>query len=279
MAVLHDDVNRRIHLDRVVPEQGIPIDLARDGDPQFIVDGPDWKLRDVVVDLAHARDTGDEFPNFRRLVRHRHLAGQRHDAVMDRPLDVVIDRVKDVVPNLFRDVVRKHLIVLLRRRAGQRRRAQQRAGQQRNPERVQGSHGVPPSVVALLRRDGGPRGAASEGPLPPAACYGAPCVGALRQNLTDDQAGKFRSRSSAVAGRDVQSNFITTTVASSDKTPPPRRTTSSSRPVTTASASPVQSVRAVASTPDASKNSSGEGPASVTPSVNRMSPSPGPKTA
>src|ERR1700738_4445082 len=104
---------------------------------------------------------------------------------MDRPLDVVIDRVKDVVPNLFRDFVRKHLIVLLRRRAGQRRRAQQGAGQQRNPERFQGSHGVPPSVVALLRRERRTAWwAASEGPLPPAACYGAPCVGALRQNLT-----------------------------------------------------------------------------------------------
>src|ERR1700738_2987030 len=119
---------------------------------------------------------------------------------MDRPLDVVIDRVKDVVPNLFRDFVRKHLIVFLRRRAGQRRRAQQSAGQQRNPERFQGSHGVPPSVVALLRRERRTAGwAASEGPLPPAACYGAPCVGALRQNLTDDRAGKFLSRSSAVA--------------------------------------------------------------------------------
>src|SRR5258708_27922552 len=45
--------------------------------------------------------------------------------------------------------------------------------------------------------------AASEGPLPPAACYGAPFVASLRQHLTHDQSGKFRSRSSAVAGRDV----------------------------------------------------------------------------
>jgi hypothetical protein len=33
--------------------------------------------------------------------------------------------------------------------------------------------------------------AASEGPLPSAACYCAPCVEALYQNLTDDGAGKF----------------------------------------------------------------------------------------
>src|ERR1700674_3906347 len=255
--------------------------MARDGDPQFIVERRDWKRRDLVVDLAHARNAGDEIANVRRLVRHRHFSRQCHDAVMDRPLDVVIDRVKDVVPNLFRDFVRKQLIVLLRRRAGKRRRAQQGAGQQRNPERFQGSHGVPPfsccaaSEGAADRVVGSVRRPAPSGSL----LLAPPCVGALRENLTDDRAGKFLSRSSAVAGRDVQSNFITTTVASSDKTPPPRRTTSSSRPVTTASASPVQSVRTVASTPDTSKNSSGEGPASVTPSVNRTSPSPGPKTA
>src|ERR1700681_2076120 len=57
--------------------------------------------------------------------------------------------------------------------------------------------------LALLRKREGRTAwwAASEGPLPSAACDGAPRVGALRQNLTEDRAGKFSITNSGVAAR------------------------------------------------------------------------------
>jgi hypothetical protein len=106
---------------------------------------------------------------------------------MDRALNVVVDCVKHPMTNPLGDFIREHLIPLAAhhrdirnhglhvregdatvspRRTGERRPAQNGEGQSRHRERLQSSHGVPPSTRLRKRRTDRAVGRPSESPVP-----------------------------------------------------------------------------------------------------------------
>lgn len=103
-------MNGRIRLKRVLPEQGIAIDLTGNGVPELvIVDGRRERL-DLVADFFHAANPRSELRQFAGVLRCRDAATQGDDAGIDRDIDVVVNGVEDVLPDIPRHLVSNVLV-------------------------------------------------------------------------------------------------------------------------------------------------------------------------
>jgi hypothetical protein len=100
-------VDRRVDHRSVGRKRRVPVDRARDPQPQLVVELRHGQHLDLVVHLLHVGSFATRLAMSSRLVRHRHLAGQRHHAVVDLGVDAVEDRVMRIRQHLLLHVAKR----------------------------------------------------------------------------------------------------------------------------------------------------------------------------
>jgi hypothetical protein len=121
VSSFHDDVDRRVGHDGVIPERRVAINRARDTAPEFVVELRHRQHANLAADGADAVDFGDPLLQIVLLVRHGDPAGEHNHPVFHGGIDVIEYRQARVGRDGAADVFRQADVspILRERRAAE----------------------------------------------------------------------------------------------------------------------------------------------------------------